>query len=55
MSLELLLISQVNSTFPTGLRGDGKTEIKQIFIFDLYCLYPKQNLVNSVKINKLKT
>lgn len=61
MSLKLLLVSQVNSAFPMELRGDGKTEIKQSFIFDLQTtsdpnlLHPKQNLVNSAKIYKLKS
>ena len=52
MSLQLLVVSQVNSALPTGPRGDGKTEIKQSFIFDPQTasdpnlLYPKQNMVS---------
>lgn len=59
MSLKLQLVSQVNSVFPGGLRGDGKREIKQSFISDPQTasdpnvLYPKQNLVDSAKIHKL--
>lgn len=59
MEISLKLdVSQVNRAFPLGLRGDGKTDREESFMFDPVSdpvlLDPKQILLNLAKVHKLK-